>query len=124
MTKRTSSHNYSFVPYHEKVGKVVDLHCLFVSVDTPLGVREGGLVDPGIANESIDGLAELPFLEVVTKVVDGLKGIEFAIHRRETARVKVVQFGHSLHLVQVANGAHDVVLARPQESQSSLAAQS
>lgn len=106
------------------MGKVVDLHSLFVTVDTPLGKREGGLVDPGIANESIDGLAELPFLEIVTKVVDGLKGIEFAMHGRETVRVKAIQFGHSLHLVQVANGAHDVVLARPQESQSRLAAQS
>lgn len=103
--------------------QVVDLHCLLVSIDTPLGIGQGRLVDTGIANQSIDRLAQFPFLEIVTKISDTLKGVEFTFHGRKALGIKTIQLGHSLHLVDIAHGAHDMVLACPKECQSRLASQ-
>lgn len=111
------------VPDHEKVRQVVDLHGLFVSIDTPLGIGQGRLVNTGVANQSIDRLAQFPFLETFTKIADALKGVEFTFHGRKAFAIKAIQLGHSLHLVDIAHSAHDVVLACPKERQSRLASQ-
>jgi hypothetical protein len=101
------------LPNHKKVRKVIDLHGLFVSIDAPLGIRERGLVDASVANESIDGFSQLPFLEGIAKVMNRLKGIEFAMHGREIVHVKTIELGHGLHFIQITNRTHNVVLARP-----------
>jgi hypothetical protein len=108
---------------HEKVTEKVDLHGLFVIVDTPLGVGQRRLVDTSVANETIQGLAESELVHVFAKLPDRAKAVELAVHGRKVIHVKSVDFGDSLHLVEIANGANDMVLSRVQQGETGLAAE-
>lgn len=96
--------------YHEKVTQKVNLHGLLVIVDAPLGIRQRRLVDTSVANEAIKGLGETKLVHLLAKGADRFKAVELAVHGRKVLQIKAVNLGDSFHLVEIADGANDVIL--------------
>lgn len=61
----------------------IDLHRLFVIVFGPFGIFQTGLVHTGIANETINGFRHSEFIQVLAKLANRIKGIEFTDHGSE-----------------------------------------
>jgi len=100
----------------------VDLHCLLVTIGTPLGIGQAWLVDAGITDQTIDGFGATPLLQSLTEFFDRIEGVEFAVHGGEPIERPVVNLGHGIHLVNVADGADDVIAVGSQEGLGSLPA--
>ena len=98
----------------------VDLHRLLVSIGTPLGIGQTGLIDAGIADQAIDGLDAAPLFQSFAEFSDGIEGVQFAVHGGESIEGPVVNLGHGIHLVNVADGTDDVIAIGGQEGCSSL----
>ena len=52
------------------------------------------------------------------------KGVELAFHNVEVVHVEPIDFGHGLHLVNVADGSNDVVFVGGEEIFDGLATKS
>ena len=98
----------------------VDLHRLLVSIGTPLGIGQTGLIDAGIADQAINGLDAAPLFQSFAEFSDGIEGVQFAVHGGESIEGPVVNLGHGIHLVNVADGTDDVIAVGGQEGFSSL----
>ena len=102
---------------HEVMQQVVDLHHLLVSINGPLCVVQQRLVYARVAYEPIDGFGRLEFIDPLSKVAYGLKGVELAFHWHEAIQGKDINLGNGLHLVSIPDGANDMVIARLEERQ-------
>ena len=93
----------------------VDLHRLFMTIGTPLGIGQAGLVDAGITDQTIDGFGATPLLQPLTEFSHRIEGVELAVHGGESIERPVVNLGHGIHLVNVTNGTNDVITVGSQE---------
>mmetsp|Transcript_18766 Transcript_18766/g.54263 ORF Transcript_18766/g.54263 Transcript_18766/m.54263 type:complete len:206 (+) Transcript_18766:873-1490(+) len=60
---------------HQEMRQKVNLHGLFVVVDTPLGVVQRWLVDPSIADKTIDGLGHAELVEIIAEFSNRFEGV-------------------------------------------------
>lgn len=101
----------------------VDLHRLLMTIGTPLGIGQTGLVDAGITDQTIDGFDATPLLQSLTEFSHRIEGIEFAVHGGEPVERPVVNLGHGIHLVNVTNGTDDVIAVGSKEGLGGLSSQ-
>ena len=101
----------------------VDLHRLLMTIGTPLGIGQTGLVDAGIADQTIDGFGTPPLLQTLTEFSHRIEGVELAVHGDESIERPVVNLGHGIHLVNVTNGTDDVIAIGSQEGLGGLSSQ-
>ena len=101
----------------------VDLHRLLMTIGTPLGIGQTGLVDAGIADQTIDGFGTPPLLQTLTEFSHRIEGVELAVHGGESIERPVVNLGHGIHFVNVTNGTDDVIAIGSQEGLGGLSSQ-
>lgn len=110
----------TYVPDHQEMGKIVDLHGLFVIICAPLGMVQTGLVHTSVADESIDGLTDTKIIDLFAKGLDTGKGGELTFHGGKGVLVKTIEFRDGLHLLHISDGTNHMVLSSPEKGNGSL----
>lgn len=113
-------HAFHELADHQEMRKEVDLHSLLMIVSAPLGMVERRLVDASITDKAIDGLGHAKFIQVLAKIANRLKRVQFTFHGCEVFRIKTINLCDCLHLVNVTNCANDMILSGPKQGQRSF----
>jgi len=127
LSKHNKRYPYStvqYIPNHENMRKKVHLHCLLMTISTPFGIWKCRLIDTSITNETIKGLGHLEFLQIITEFLNRVERIELKLHWSEIIQIELIQFCNCFHLINIADGADDMILSCTKQGLGCLAPES
>jgi hypothetical protein len=82
-------------------------------VHAPLWVWQRRLVNARVANESVNWFRHAKLVEIVAKLSDRVKRVEFAVHWCKVLHIETINVGDNFHLIQAIQGTNEKPRGKP-----------